>query len=344
MTAVLGETGIQAAGTVVERRMVIHIGDLMFGGVLSEHRIELRDGCRRFDLGAPRKPVAGQHRAEHHADPVEFGQFAHRDDVAEDVFEFDGAVVLSDVVDTGKDHHGLRVQVDDVAAETREHLGGRLAADTPVDEAVAELSKEKFRIDAPDLPNGVKSRLHLAISDASGDSAIFEYVDGRLSVHHGREYQVMTNSPFYDQQLAILDYWQQIGGLTMLPGTNRAPDRFVRASFYINAVVKSADPKVAVPAVMSVMRNVSVPYGISTPDKPHIASTRWRTVCDQKNRIYYFEPTLAMETFWVDLSKIDFGQGTPERVLKLVGGRTFTGDATAEFRRSDKPFVFLFGV
>lgn len=48
--------------------------------------------------------------------------------------------------------------------------------------------------------------------------------------------------------------------------------------------------------------------------------------------------------FWVDLSKIDFGQGTPERVMKLVGGRTFTGDATAEFRRNDKPFVFLFGV
>ena len=104
-----------------------------------------------------------------------------------------------------------------------------------VDEAVAELSKEKFRIDAPDLPNGVQSRLHLAVSDPSGDSAIFEYIDGRLVIHHGRQYQVMTNSPFYDQQLAILDYWQQIGGLTMLPGTNRAPDRFVRASFYINA-------------------------------------------------------------------------------------------------------------
>ena len=213
-----------------------------------------------------------------------------------------------------------------------------------VDEAVAELSKEKFRIDAPDLPNGVQSRLHLAVSDPSGDSAIFEYIDGRLVIHHGRQYQVMTNLPFYDQQLAILDYWRQIGGLTMLPGTNRAPDRFVRASFYINAVVKSPDPKIAVPAVMSVMRNVSVPYGISTPDKPHISSTRWRTVCDQKNRVYYFEPTLAMETFRVDLAKIDFGKGTPELVLKLVGGRTYTGDATAEFRRSDKPFVFLFGV
>ena len=94
-----------------------------------------------------------------------------------------------------------------------------------VDEAVAELSKEKFRIDAPDLPNGVQSRLHLAISDPSGDSAIFEYRDGKLEIHHGRQCQVMTNSPFYDDQLAILGYWRQIGGLTMLPGTNRASDR-----------------------------------------------------------------------------------------------------------------------
>ena len=128
-----------------------------------------------------------------------------------------------------------------------------------VDEAVAELSKEKFRIDAPDLPNGVQSRLHLAISDPSGDSAIFEYRDGKLEIHHGRQCQVMTNSPFYDDQLAILGYWRQIGGLTMLPGTNRASDRFVRASFYIDAVVQTSDPKIAVPAVMSVMRNVSVP-------------------------------------------------------------------------------------
>ena len=123
-----------------------------------------------------------------------------------------------------------------------------------------------------------------------------------------------------------------------------ASDRFVRASFYIDAVVQTSDPKIAVPAVMSVMRNVSVPYGISTPDKPHIASTRWRTVCDQKNRVYYFEPTLAMETFWVDLAAIDFSEGSGERTLTLAGGQTYAGDATAKFRKSAKPFVFLFGV
>ena len=95
-----------------------------------------------------------------------------------------------------------------------------------VDEAVKELSKETFRIDAPDMPNGAKSTLHLAISDASGNSAIFEYIKGKLIIHEGKEYQVMTNSPSYEQQITLNNYWQQIGGLVMLPGTNRAADRF----------------------------------------------------------------------------------------------------------------------
>ena len=46
----------------------------------------------------------------------------------------------------------------------------------------------------------------------------------------------MTNSPVYDQQLAINAYWESIGGTVMLPGTNRAADRFARASFYIKAI------------------------------------------------------------------------------------------------------------
>ena len=39
-------------------------------------------------------------------------------------------------------------------------------------------------------------------------SAIFEYVHGKLVIHHGKEYQVMTNSPIYDQQIAINEYWK----------------------------------------------------------------------------------------------------------------------------------------
>ena len=86
-----------------------------------------------------------------------------------------------------------------------------------VAEAVAAMRKEAFRPVAVIAPNGVEGKIHLSISDATGDSAIFEYLGGKLVIHHGRQYQVMTNSPTYDQQLALNEYWKQIGGTVMLP-------------------------------------------------------------------------------------------------------------------------------
>ena len=210
-----------------------------------------------------------------------------------------------------------------------------------VDEAVAELKKETFRIDAPDMPNGAKSTMHLSISDATGNSAIFEYIGGKLVIHEGRECQVMTNSPVYSKQMTLDDYWQQIGGLVMLPGTNRASDRFVRASFYINAIPQTSDPHRAVAGVFSVMRNVSVPLGISVEGQPNISSTRWRSVSDQKNKVYYFETTLTPNVFWVNLNKMDFREGAPVRKLSLVNGEIYAGDTASDFKES-KPFKFLF--
>lgn len=212
-----------------------------------------------------------------------------------------------------------------------------------VEEAVAELKKEKFRIDAPDLPNGSKSTLHLSISDTTGNSAIFEYIDGRLIIHQGKECQVMTNSPTYDKQQTLNDYWEQIGGLVMLPGTNRASDRFVRASFYIKALPQTADMRQGVAGVFSVMRNVSVPLGISVPDQPNIASTRWRTVADQKNRVYYFESTLSPDIFWIDFKGLDFNPGAKIKKLNLTGGEIYAGNAAARFE-DDKGLDFLFGI
>ena len=211
-----------------------------------------------------------------------------------------------------------------------------------VEEAVNELKNDRFRIDAPDLPNGVKSRLHLAISDSTGNSAIIEYLDGHVSIYEGKQYQVLTNSPAYNLQLAVNDYWKQVGGLNMLPGTNRSSDRFARASFYINAVAQTADSEIAIPTVFSVIRNVSVPYGISTPDSPHISSTRWRSVCDQKNLVYYFEKTVPMAVMHIDFDKIDFSKGSGERVLKLADGKNYEGNVTSEFVKSSHPFRFLF--
>lgn len=209
-----------------------------------------------------------------------------------------------------------------------------------VSEAVEELEKEKFRVVPVTAPNGAKGAVHLAISDPTGDSAIFEYIDGTLVIHHGRQYQVMTNSPTYDQQLALNRYWEEIGGTVMLPGTNRAADRFARASFYINAAKQSADPHEAVAATLSVMRNVSVPRGISTPDQPNIASTLWRSVSDQKSRVYYFEDTARPSLIWVNLREVDFARESGVRKLNLIGRNAIAGDQTGNFQLAE-PFEFM---
>ena len=210
-----------------------------------------------------------------------------------------------------------------------------------VSEAVAELKKETFRIDAPHLPNGAASTLHMAITDETGNTAVLEYIDGNLIIHEGKQYQVMTNSPRYDLQLAVNDYWKEVGGLQMLPGTNRSSDRFVRASFYIHAIPQTADARIAVPSVLSVMRNVSVPFGINTPEKPHISSTRWRSVSDQKNKVYYFESTLTPNLFWLDLKKIDFSPKAGIKKLSLTKGEIYAGDAVKDLKDSES-FTFLF--
>lgn len=209
-----------------------------------------------------------------------------------------------------------------------------------VEEAVEELSLDKFRMVTVVAPNGSKGTVHLSISDPTGDSAIIEYIDGNLTIHHSRDYQVMTNSPAFEKQLALNEYWKQIGGTIMLPGTNRAADRFARASFYINASEQSADPKEAAAAVFSVMRNVSVPRGISTPDQPNIASTLWRTVADQKNLVYYYEDTLSPNILWIDLKKVDFNLGSGVRKLELEGDDELIGNQTNSFKAAE-PFKFL---
>ena len=210
-----------------------------------------------------------------------------------------------------------------------------------VDEAVAFIDENTFQVVSDLMPDGSRlATLHLSISDATGDCAIFEYTSGKLTVYHSKEYKVMTNSPTYNKQLALNEYWKSIGGLSFLPGTNRPSDRFARASFYINALPPTDDVRIAVASVFSVIRNTSVPYGISTPEFPEISTTQWRTVSDSKNLLYFFESSLTPNTFWVNLRETDLSEGAPVLKLSIANGETYHGNATKEFKPA-QPFRFM---
>jgi choloylglycine hydrolase len=209
-----------------------------------------------------------------------------------------------------------------------------------VDEVVAALAPDEIRIVAPVLPSGDAAAGHLAVNDPTGDSAIFEYLDGKLVIHHGPEYTVMTNSPPYDEQLAISGYWDLIGGATFLPGTTRASDRFARVSYFLNATPRFDDPALAVASVFSNMRAISVPLGLNDPREPNIASTIWRTVTDSNARRYYFDSAMSPYVFWVDLDQVDLATGAPSRRLSLKGHPAIGGDQSAAFEPAE-PFAWL---
>lgn len=221
-----------------------------------------------------------------------------------------------------------------------------------VDEAVQSMSKNPFYINAPKLPNGEPSQIHLSLSDPSGDSAILEYVDGNLVIHHGKQYQVMTNSPIYTKQLAMNEYWESIGGTVFLPGTSRAADRFARTSFLIHTIPTAISPNYiqsvpdksytyqAVASVLGVIRSVSVPLGITSPQEPNIASTLWRTVANQKDRIYYFDSSTYPNTFWIEFSKLNFEPGAPVLKLPVENGEIYAGEVSNKFKPAE-PFKFM---
>lgn len=210
-----------------------------------------------------------------------------------------------------------------------------------VDEAVNYLKDEPFVLVSDYIPGSEKfTTLHLSISDAHGDNAIFEYINGKLIIHHDPSYVVMTNSPVYEQQLTLDEYWKGIPGTIMLPGTNRAADRFVRASYYIQAIPQTSDIRTSIASVFSVIRNCSVPFGISSETEPNISSTRWRSVSDQKNLVYFFETALTPNTFWVNLKDFDLSEKGKVMKLSLDNFETYSGKSNGSFKPA-AAFKFL---
>ena len=98
--------------------------------------------------------------------------------------------------------------------------------------------------------------------------------------------------------------------------------------------------RIAVASVFSVVRNASVPYGISTPENPEISTTQWRTVSESKDLMYFFESSLTPNTFWVNLREMDLSEGAPVLKLSISNGETYHGNTNKEFKPA-QPFKFM---
>ncbi len=176
-----------------------------------------------------------------------------------------------------------------------------------VEEAVAGM--KRIRI-APVKLSGRVLGSHMAIEDPSGDSAIFEYIDGNLVVHHGKNFTVMTNDPSYPFHVENIKRYKDFGGDEELPGTTDPEDRFVRLAHFLGRLKEPQDADDALGKILSVIKTAAVPYNAD-----EYGPTWWTSLTDCTSKTWYFDWTLNPNIVWVELKNLDFSENQPVKVL-----------------------------
>jgi choloylglycine hydrolase len=183
-----------------------------------------------------------------------------------------------------------------------------------------------------------ESYIHMEVADASGDSAIIEILDGKPVIHHGKQYKVVANSPTYDEQLALMKEYEGLGGSKPVPGGSQSDERFVRGAYYAQMLPEQpASYQAAVAGVLSIMRNLSTPFGMDDPDKPNISATRWRTIADLTNKRYYFEFADMPNVVWVDMDKLNLDEGASAQKFNLATHFDASGQVADKFQPTEPP-------
>jgi choloylglycine hydrolase len=204
-----------------------------------------------------------------------------------------------------------------------------------VNEALAILDKIQVVMVSA---RGHDANVHLALEDASGDSAIIEYIGGKPVVHHGRQFTIMTNDPAYDEQLALLkklDFSHPSSDMP-LPGNVNPRDRFARADYYLSMLPAPKDEREAIAGMFAIARNVSVPFGAPYRNFG-IYNTEYRTVMNLTDKRYYFELTTAPNVIWADLLEMNLAPGSAAMVLN-PDDIALSGDVTDKFKAAKAAF------
>ena len=178
--------------------------------------------------------------------------------------------------------------------------------------------------------------VHLSLADRSGDSAVVEFIDGRMVVHRGTSTLVMTNEPSLDWQLNNLKRYKPFGGSLPMPGDVDPASRFVRGSTYLKTLPRASSSDEAEADVYAIMKNIAVVRGshdYSGSGSDDAWTTLWTTVANLNTGIYYVQVARNPYAVWVDIDKLRLQSGGPMRVLSLKPA-SLSGDVSQRLNRS----------
>ncbi|WP_150465870.1 linear amide C-N hydrolase [Francisella sp. SYW-2] len=204
---------------------------------------------------------------------------------------------------------------------------------------------DKYQIYNPPVKiNGKDSYLpvHYLVEDKTGDSALIEYINGKLTIHRG--VKNLSNEPSYDKQLKILKQAKDLGfyNIDKLPGGANSGYRFVRGSF-INENLPDADSAdQAVNYMFAAADSVSVPFikgyrneSFNNPSLEDKWPTQWKSVTSLSQNTIYISDTLVGNRVSVNLNEANLSEGQPIKSISVMD-KSLTGDVTSKLTPKDK--------
>jgi choloylglycine hydrolase len=197
---------------------------------------------------------------------------------------------------------------------------------------------------APEPLVGTIWPIHIAIEDASGDSAVIEFVNGQMKVYHGSvPTTVLTNQPTLDimsQYPPLYMYFGNPNGYPLLPGDIDPASRFIRDSAFLLTLPKPANVTDAVSYLFSAIRCEVEPFGSVEPSTAGASPgwpTFWTSLYDLTNKWIYFEHTVPRNDFWINMKKLNFLRGAPVLGLSAeIAG--LQGEVSAFFKPLPYPY------
>ncbi|QIV95631.1 choloylglycine hydrolase [Allofrancisella inopinata] len=196
---------------------------------------------------------------------------------------------------------------------------------------------DKYQIYNPPISiNGKESYIpvHYMIEDKTGDSALIEYINGKITVH--KNVKTISNEPSYYQQLKNLEKAKELNfyNIDQLPGGANSTYRFIRASFINDNLPVAETPEQAVNYLFAAMDFVSVPFTKGYKDEnfnnPSLLDkwpTQWKSVISLGENKLYITDTLTSNRVYIDLNKANLKDGTPIKTISVMD-KNLVGDVT----------------
>lgn len=153
--------------------------------------------------------------------------------------------------------------------------------------------------------------LHASLSDAGGDSAIIEFINGKIHIYHGLEHNVLTNEPPYDTH--FLNFKQSIDGNESLVQFSKfsPEDRFIQSKIGLNALKPPYSAEQAYRSIQDLIQKVQVPFFFNALSAKSPSPTRWISIIDHTHLIYHFQSCTTENKIWIDIKEINFNEESP---------------------------------